>query len=43
MELIEAIAGCIVMLAEIFVDYREDCRNRNARGLLKRPSQKYVV
>jgi hypothetical protein len=42
MELIEVIIGLILETLGIAADFREDLRNRNSRGLLKRPSSKYV-
>ncbi|HEY2859185.1 MAG TPA: hypothetical protein VGJ21_12265 [Terracidiphilus sp.] len=42
MELIEVILGWIFAALGIYTDYREDLRNRNDRGLLKKPSSKYV-
>ncbi|HEY3703830.1 MAG TPA: hypothetical protein VGL22_02145 [Terracidiphilus sp.] len=43
MELIELIAGLILEVLGIASDFREDLKNRNNRGLLKRASSKYVV
>ena len=42
MELIELIVELILEAVGIAADIREDLRNRNSRGLLKRPSNKYV-
>jgi hypothetical protein len=42
MELIEVLLVCILEALGIAADYREDLKNRNDRGLLKHPSNKYV-
>jgi hypothetical protein len=42
MELIEGVIGLILEMPGNRRRFREDLRNRNSRGLLKRPSSKYV-
>jgi hypothetical protein len=42
MELIEVIVGCILEALGIAADFREDLKNRNDRGKLRKPSDKYV-
>lgn len=43
MELVEAIFGMLEVLASIYIELHEDRKNKNGRGLLKRPSEKYVT
>jgi hypothetical protein len=43
MDLIEVIIGLILEALGIAADFPGDLKNRNSRGLLRRPSSKYVV
>ena len=43
MELLELMVGIILGLLHLSADVAEDRKNRNDRGKLKRPSEKYVT